>query len=114
MIVQKRFHSTMPGIVANKHKIKPRIGNTCVTKATISNEIVAIIVALGCIFENTHATPILLTITSILTSFAKINNKALLLMTSSLISSTYAIVINDCNPFKSLEYQMLAPIMQSH
>lgn len=71
-------------------KIKPRIGNTCVTKATISNEIVAIIVALGCIFENTHATPILLTITSILTSLPKINNKALLLMTSSLISSTYA------------------------
>ena len=28
----ERFHSTMPGIVANKHKIKPRIGNTCVTK----------------------------------------------------------------------------------
>ena len=42
-------------------------------KATISNEIVAIIVALGCIFENTHATPILLTITSILTSLPKFN-----------------------------------------
>ena len=55
----ERFHKTIPGIVANKHKIKPRTGNTCVTKATTNNEIIAKIVALGCIFENTYATPIL-------------------------------------------------------
>jgi len=55
----EQFQITTPGIVAIKHKIKPRTGNTCVTKATITNEIIAKIVALGCIFENTHATPIL-------------------------------------------------------
>ena len=50
MICMERFHKTIPGIVANKHKIKPRTGNTCVTKATTNNEIIAKIVALGCIF----------------------------------------------------------------
>ena len=83
------FHNTTPGIVANKHKIKPRIGNTCVTKATITNANVPIIVALGCIFENTHATPILfLTIITILTSLKKINNKVLLVFMSVNSSST--------------------------
>ena len=57
-------------------KIKPRIGNTCVTKATISNEIVAIIVALGCILKTHTPLPYFLTITSILTSLPKLTIKS--------------------------------------
>ena len=49
----------IPGMVANKHRIRPIIGNTYVTKATATSTIVPIIIALGCTFENTFATPIL-------------------------------------------------------
>ena len=59
----ERFHKTIPGIVANKHKIKPRTGNTCVTKATTNNEIIAKIVALGCILKTHTPLPYFLTIT---------------------------------------------------
>ena len=45
-------HSTMPGIVANKHNTKPSGGNICKTKATMMSEIILKIVALGSIFEN--------------------------------------------------------------
>ena len=52
-------HMIIPGMVANKHRIRPIIGNTYVTKATATSTIVPIIIALGCTFENTFATPIL-------------------------------------------------------
>ena len=56
-------------------KIKPRTGNTCVTKATTNNEIIAKIVALGCILKTHTPLPYFLTITPILTSLLKFNNK---------------------------------------
>lgn len=52
-------HNTMPGIVAKRHKTRPSGGNICKTKATIINAKILNIVALGFIFENKFATPIL-------------------------------------------------------
>lgn len=47
------FHKTIPGMVANNANISPKPGTRYKAKATNTNVIVAIIVALGCIFENT-------------------------------------------------------------
>ena len=65
------FQRIIPGMVANKHNSQPTSGNIYVTKATTINASVPIIVALGSIFENNFATPILnLTISTILTRVA--------------------------------------------
>lgn len=47
------FHKTIPGMVANNANISPKPGTRYKAKATNTNAIVAIIVALGCILK-TH------------------------------------------------------------
>lgn len=68
-------HKIMPGIVANKLNTSPSGGNICKAKATTTSVIILSIVALGYIFENKFATPILfLIITFILTSLKLLYN----------------------------------------
>ena len=62
-------------MVANNANISPKPGTRYKAKATNTNAIVAIIVALGCILKTHKPLPYLfLTIAIILTSLMKINN----------------------------------------
>ena len=68
-------HKIMPGIVAKRLNTSPSGGNIFKAKATMISANVPRIAALGYIFENKFATPILfLTITSILTSLKLFHN----------------------------------------